>query len=221
MVRVLAIAAHPDDEVLGAGATLARLRSEGAELHVAIVTEGSTAQYPGRPDVVATKREQARRALDALGGGDLHFGNLPDMQLDTVPLLEVNAFIEGVVRKVKPTLVLTHHSNDLNRDHRIVHEGSVVACRPTSSHRIAQILAYDVLGVTNFGGTAVGFTPNMFFEGESFLEQKLLALEAYDIEVRAFPHPRSREALEAQGRVYGSLCGVRWAEAFQVLRVLV
>ena len=216
--RVLVIAAHPDDEVLGAGATMARLASEGAKVHVAIVTEGCSAQYPGRPDLVAVKQTQARAALAILGGHDVHFGGLPDMRLDTVPLIEVNRFLEDIVQALAPDVVFTHHAHDLNRDHRVVHEASLVACRSDARRPVRAIYAYDVLGVTNFGGIAPTFTPNTFFEAEAYAGRKARALEAYDIEVRPFPHPRSREGLDAQGRVYGVLSGTRWAEAFQVLR---
>jgi LmbE family N-acetylglucosaminyl deacetylase len=215
-VIVLAIAAHPDDEVLGPGAALASLRAAGAEIHVAIVTEGSSAQYPNRPELIIAKREQARNALNALGGGTLHFGDLPDMRLDTVPLVTVNAFLERVVASTRPEIVFTHHHDDLNRDHRIVHEASVVACRPSADVR--ELLAYEVLGVTNFGGTRASFQPNVFYRVDS-VQAKVEALRAYDLELRAFPHPRSPEALEAHARVNGALCGARFAEAFHAIRV--
>lgn len=218
MTSVLVIAAHPDDEVLGAGATLARLRADGRELHVAIVTEGSSSQYPDRPELVEAKKDAARAAVEALGGGHVHFGDLPDMRLDTVPLITVNAFLERVVREVRPTTVFTHHRSDLNRDHRVVYEASLVACRPTPAHRIDDLYAYDVLGVAGFGGVRPDFSPQVFFPGEAFLPKKIAALHAYDIEMRPFPHPRSPEAIEAQGRVYGALSGTPWAEAFEVIR---
>lgn len=218
MTTLLVIAAHPDDEVLGAGATMAKLNREGADVHVAIVTEGCSAQYPGRPELIEEKKRAARKALDVLGGGTLHFGDLPDMKLDTVPLVTINAFLERVVREVKPTIVMTHHRADLNRDHRAVHEASLVACRPTPAHRVRELLAYDVLGVSGFGGVRPELTPQVFHDAGAFLERKVEALLAYDLEVRPFPHPRSREALEAQGRVYGALSGLPWAEAFEVIR---
>jgi LmbE family N-acetylglucosaminyl deacetylase len=220
MTTALVIAAHPDDEVLGAGATIASLRHAGVDVHVAIVTDGSSTQYPGRRDLLEAKRNQARLALEALGGGTLHFGDLPDMKLDTVPLVSVNAFLEPIVKRVAPQLVLTHHAQDLNRDHRIVHEATIVCCRPSPTSAIREILAYDVLGVTNFGGTTTSFRPNVFYACEEQLPHKLAALAAYDLEVRPFPHPRSQAALEAQGRVYGALCGRAWAEAFEVVRVV-
>lgn len=216
-MKVLAIAAHPDDEVLGPGATLAALRSRGAEIHVAIVTEGSTSQYPDRPELVEAKKVAARAALDALGGGTLHFGDLPDMKLDTIPLVRVNAFIEGVVKAVAPDVVFTHDANDLNRDHRIVHEASLVACRP-GPQRAMCVYTYDILGVTNFGGARSGFVARTFFDVGAFLPQKLAALRAYEVEVRPFPHPRSPEAIEAQGRACGVLCGRPWAEGFDLVR---
>jgi LmbE family N-acetylglucosaminyl deacetylase len=216
--RVLIIAAHPDDEVLGGGATFARLRAEGADLFVAIVTEGWSVQYPDQPKMQEKKQQAARAALDALGGGELFFGNLANLRLDTLPHTTVNNFIEQVVREVKPDIVFTHQASDLNHDHRIVHQASLVACRPWSSHRISLIYAYPILGVSAFGGTQLEFSPTVFFACEAFLPHKLAALEAYAMEKRPFPHPRSPEAIEAQGRLYGSLCGVNWAEGFVSVR---
>lgn len=220
MKRVLVIAAHPDDEVLGGGATLARLRSEGAELFVAIVTEGWSVQYPDQPEMLEKKQQASKAALDALGGGELFHGNLANLQLDTVPAVTVNTFLEQVVRDVKPDMVFTHHASDLNHDHRIVYQSSMVACRPWSGHLISAIYSYPILGVSDFGGTRSEFSPNVFFAVEKFLPNKLAALKAYEMEVRPFPHPRSLEAVEAQGRVYGSLCGLTWAEAFASIRQL-
>jgi LmbE family N-acetylglucosaminyl deacetylase len=218
MRRVLVIAAHPDDEVIGGGATLARLRSEGAELFVAIVTEGWSVQYPHQPEMLEKKQQAAHAALEALGGGKLFFGNLANLQLDTIPVVTVNTFLEQVVRDVKPDIVFTHHASDLNHDHRIVYQSSMVACRPWSDHLISAIYSYPILGVSDFGGTNSAFSPNRFFAVEKFLPHKLAALKAYDMELRPFPHPRSPEAVEAQGRVYGSLCGLTWAEAFATIR---
>ena len=218
MKRVLVIAAHPDDEVIGGGATLARLRSEGAELFVAIVTEGWSVQYPNQPEMLEKKQQAARSALDALGGGNLFFENLPNLRLDTVPAVTVNTFLEQVVRDVKPDIVFTHHASDLNHDHRVVYQSSLVACRPWSGHMISTIYSYPTLGVSDFGGTRSEFSPNVFFDVEKFLPNKLAALKAYDMEMRPFPHPRSTEAVEAQGRIYGSLSGLNWAEAFVIIR---
>jgi len=218
MTSALVIGAHPDDEVLGAGATIARLASEGVDVHVAIVTDGCSTQYPGQPELIAEKKVAAKRALEILGGKTIHFGDLPDMKLDTLPLVEVNAFLERVVATIRPEIVFTHNATDLNRDHRIVHEASLVACRAFAGSSIREMMAYDVLGVTNFAGVSSAFLPDVFYACEAFLARKIAALHAYSVEVRAFPHPRSPEAIEAQGRVYGVLSGTSWAEAFTTIR---
>lgn len=218
MVRVLVIAAHPDDEVLGCGATLARLKTEGAELFVAIVSEGWSVQYPGQPEMLEKKQQAAQNAINALGGGKVFFGNLPNLRLDTIPVITVNSFLEQIVQEVKPNIVFTHQAHDLNHDHRIVHQASLVACRPWSEHVISAIFSYPILGVSNFGNTRPEFSPNVFFECEKFYPSKIAALEAYSMEIRPFPHPRSPEAIEAQGRIYGSLCDSTWAEAFTLIR---
>jgi len=220
MLRVLTIAAHADDEVLGPGATLARYRAEGAELFVAIVTDSCSTQYPDRPELIPLKEAAARTALDALGGGQLVFGRLPDMRLDTLPLVEVNRFLERVVDEVRPDVVFTHHPGDLNADHRVVFEATVVAARPGRAHRVGALYAYEVLGASDFGGVRSAFAPDTFVDGQAFLGAKLAALRAYDVEMRPFPHPRSLEAVEALGRTRGSLAGLPWAEAFETLRVV-
>lgn len=216
--RVLIIAAHPDDEVLGGGATYARLRAEGAELFVAIVAEGWSVQYPDQPEMREKKQQAARAALEVLGGGEVFFGDLPNLRLDTLPLTTVNGFLEQVVREVRPDWVFTHQADDLNHDHRIVHQATLVACRPWNDWRISGIFAYPILGVSDFGGTRAGFAPDVFFECEAYLPRKLAALEAYSMEKRPFPHPRSPEAIAAQGQLFGAQCGVTWAEAFVSVR---
>ena len=138
-MKILVIAAHPDDEVYGMGGTIARLSAEGNEVHVLIVTDGCTAQYAGRPDlpeIVAQKHEESFRANEFLGVKKVHFGTFPDMKLDTVPHVELNRLIEDTVNAVQPEAVYTHFYGDVNLDHQMVYRSTLVAVlRPQNGRR--------------------------------------------------------------------------------------
>ena len=128
-MKVLVIAAHPDDEVYGMGGTMAKLSDAGHEVHVLIVTDGCTAQYrndPRLPEILAQKKEEARRANALLGVKAVHFGALPDMRLDTVSHVEVNQLIEETVDTVAPEVVYTHFYGDVNLDHQMVYRSTLV-----------------------------------------------------------------------------------------------
>ncbi|MFC5970118.1 PIG-L deacetylase family protein [Halomarina salina] len=213
---VLCIGAHPDDEVLGAGGTLAAHAAQGDEVHVLVVTEGSTAQYDD-PSMVEQKREEARACADRLGVGEVHFGDLPDMRLDDVPHVEVNAVVESVVERVEPTVVYTHARQEVNRDHRAVYDSTVVATRPGSG--VERVLAYETPSSTDWvGGGADQFEPTLFVDVTDHLDAKVAAFAEYESETRAFPHPRSEESLRARARTRGAAAGVAAAEAFCLVR---
>jgi N-acetylglucosamine malate deacetylase 1 len=210
---ILAIAAHPDDEVIGAGGTLAKHARDGDEVYVAILTEGSSVQFPGQPSYTEIKRAHARAAAEVLGVSDVFFGSFPDQRMDTVPVLEVNQFIEKLVRELRPSIVYTHHFADLNRDHRVIYEATMVATRPFSLPSLRQLLCYyaDPLGLVGMGGTHF----NVFSVIDETLETKLAAMRCYETEVRDYPNPRSIEGLEYIARRNGAAIGAKAAELFQ------
>ena len=210
---VLAIGAHPDDEVLGPGGTLARHADAGATVHVLVVTEGVSAQYDD-DSLVETKREEARRCADRLGVSEVPFGDLPDMRLDDVPHVEVNAVIESAIDEVEPDVVYTHARNEVNRDHVAVHESTLVATRPGSG--VDRVLAYETPSSTEWtGGSTPRFRPSVYVDIDPVLDRKVEAFAAYETETRAYPHPRSAEALRARARSRGTEAGFEAAEAFE------
>lgn len=212
---VLVVGAHPDDEVLGAGGTMAKHADAGEEVHVLIVTEGTTQQYDDE-DLVERKRRDARACADRLGASEVHFGDLPDMRLDDVPHVEVNAVVEEVCEAVAPDLVYTHSRREVNRDHVAVHDSTLVATRPGSG--VSTVLAYETPSSTEWAPRTDGFEPDLFVDIEGHLDAKVEAFEAYETEVREYPHPRSAEALRALAKTRGTACGSPTAEAFDVLR---
>lgn len=213
--RLLVVAAHPDDEVLGAGGLMRRVNSAGGSVSVLILSEGSTTQYPGRPDLVDQKQREARAALDELGGGSLTLAGLPDMRLSLLAAADVNAPIEAAVADFAPDWVLTHAQHDLNADHRVAHEASRVACRP-SAQGPHGLLGYEVPSSTEFGYQPHAAQLFVALEPED-VEAKVAALNAYASEVRPWPHGRSPEAIRAWAAYRGAACGAGAAEALSVI----
>ena len=214
--RVLVIVAHPDDEVLGCGGTIARHVASGDAVHMCFLTDGVGARGDDA-GAAARRNAAARRAVALLGGLEPVFNAFPDNQLDRVDLLTVVKAIESEVVKIRPTTIYTHHAGDLNIDHVICNRAVLTACRPLPGQSVRNIYAMEIASSTEWGFRAP-FVPTRYVDISKFLELKRRALEAYAEELRAFPHPRSYEAVEALGRWRGSAVGLAAAEAFMVLR---
>lgn len=218
------VAAHPDDEVLGCGGTIARLSGEGHEVYVALLGEGATSRYPRREDanqcVLEALRDSALRAAECLGVRRVFFYQLPDNLFDTVPLLDIVKTVEDVVASVRPDVIFTHHAGDLNVDHNIVHRAVVTATRPVAGQTVKEVFTFEVPSSTewSFHQFSRCFTPNFFVSIEGTLDAKLVALSYYAVEIRPFPHPRSPEAITALARRWGTAVGCEAAEAFELIR---
>ena len=226
MASILVVAAHPDDEILGCGGVLARHAAEGDTVHVLIVAEGATARDSerdprGREPELTALRAAASRAAAEIGAEEPRILGLPDNRLDSLPLLEIVKPIEAVVEAVAPEIVYTHHAGDLNVDHRIVHQATVTACRPLPGSPVRALYAFETVSSTEWQTAGESFRPQRWVDIEPFLRCKLRALDAYEAEMRPFPHARSREAVEALARVRGAAAGLRAAECFVVVREVV
>lgn len=210
------IAAHPDDEVLGCGATIAKHAIAGDRVHVLILGEGATSRTGASPGAVANLHDAALESGRVLGIESFRFAGFADNRLDTVAQLDVVKWIETELQRVEPHTVYTHHTGDLNLDHAIVGRCAQIACRPIASP-VRRLLAFETLSSTEWN-PADPFVPTWFSDVTSTLEIKLRALAAYVDELRAFPHPRSYEAVEHLARLRGSAAGVAAAEAFALIR---
>ncbi len=223
-MKVLVIVAHPDDEVLGCGATAARLVMEGQEVHFAILGEGLTARdfnwAAPETDQLAALHRQAHAAAAKVGVKHVVLNQLPDNRLDTVPLLDVVKIVEELVERLKPDIIYTHHAGDLNVDHGVIHRAVLTATRPMSGQVVREIYAFEVPSSTEwaFQRLEPAFRPNVFVDVTRTLEAKIAAMECYESEARKFPHPRSPEALRAIAMRWGSVVGCGAAEAFELVR---
>jgi LmbE family N-acetylglucosaminyl deacetylase len=226
-MRVLVVAAHPDDEVLGCGGTMARLASEGHEVYLSIVAEGMTSRSWSRESAdsaqVQVLHAQARKAAEVLGVKETILHGLPDNRLDTVPLLDVVKIIESLVQRISPERIYTHHPGDLNIDHQVVSRAVMTATRPMADCNVREIYQFEVPSSTEWAFQQCGenFRPNSFVDISKTLERKLEAMACYTSESRPFPHPRSPEALRAIAQRWGTVVGRDAAEAFQLVRAIV
>jgi len=221
---VLVIAAHPDDEVLGCGGTMARLASEGYDVRIAILAEGMSSRYAQREDANQQQphylHTHAQQAADKVGAKELILCKLPDNRLDTVPLLDVVKTVENLVARFRPEIIYTHHPGDLNVDHGVVHRAVLTSTRPVSGHCVRDVYAFEIPSSTEwaFHQLQPSFRPNVFVDIADSLETKIAALACYDTETRKFPHPRSAEALRAIATRWGSVVGLQAVEAFELIR---
>jgi LmbE family N-acetylglucosaminyl deacetylase len=221
MSRVLVIAAHPDDEVLGMGGTIAMhavVRRDA--MRIVCVTDGSSTQYPGDAEKRAQKEDEARAAAAELGVTDYVHLDLPDMRLDTLPHVEVNRVIEDQISDFEPTVVYTVHP-DVNRDHRVLFDSVAVATRPVPGQSVRRVLTYAPTSSTEWTPSARNwFVPNWFVDVTGTLERKLASFAHYETEAREYPHPRSARAIRAAAEFYGASCGCEAAEPFVLVRSL-
>lgn len=215
----LVVAAHPDDETLGAGGTIARLTNSGQSCTVIFLTDGVSSRNNSDTNASSRRRMAAEEAMQILGVDKVFFGSFPDNQLDSVPMLELAQYLESFdVSKFET--VMTHSPRDLNADHRLTSEAVTVASRPQFGAP-QRILNFEVLSSTNWqpGNAAASFSPNWFVDISSTLDLKIRALEAYKEEMRDWPHSRSIRALTALAEYRGSTCGFLAAEAFELSRL--
>lgn len=219
---VLILAAHPDDEVLGCGGTIAKLADGGARVHVAYLADGIFSRDKGRPGQLTARRAAARKASQILGVASVFFGDFPDNRMDTVALLDITKAVEALIAEHSPEMVLTHHAGDVNIDHRRLHDAVVTACRPQKRLSVNTLLCFEVPSSTEWQlpGSGPVFAPNWFVDISSTLDRKLLALDAYASELRDWPHPRSRQGVEHLVRWRGATVGVDAAESFVLGRQL-
>jgi len=222
---VLVVAAHHDDEVLGCGATIARLTSEGHPVTVAILGEGPICRDVDcsgaeREAIAVGMRARAEEAAQELGATFVQAGSFPDNAFDSVPLIEVVRAVEQVVREVGPQLILTHHAGDLNIDHAVTARAVQTAARPLPGSVVNLLLAFEVVSSSEWppNGGAGLFAPDLFVDVSEFLGAKLAALGRYEEELCAFPHPRSKENVWNLAGQRGAASGARAAEAFEVIR---
>ncbi len=220
MSKVLIIASHPDDELLGCGGSILRHISIGDDVKVIFMTNGEGSRARGNKNIKARNKNMLT-AKKILGYKTHKSFNFPDNKMDTVPLLKIVQSIEKIIFTYEPSIVYTHHSSDLNIDHTITNKAVMTACRPQPNFSVKQILAFEVLSSTEWQNSKNNFfLPNYFINIESFIDKKIQAANAYGKEMRNSPHSRSLENIKNLAAFRGNTVGFMYAEAFELLRFL-
>ena len=231
-MNILIVSAHPDDEIIGMGGTLKKI-SKDNDIQILFLADGITARKQGGFEnsvkyettekqkesmkiEIEKRKEHAKKALKVLGVKQTKFLDLPDNELDLVPFLKIVKEIEKEIKKTKCETIFTHHHNDLNIDHRFAYEASITAARPLQNSRINSIISFEAISSSDWRHP-YSFKPNMFIDISKELPLKIRALKEYRNEIRKFPHPRSKEAIEASAIRWGSLYGYKAAEAFEIV----
>ena len=235
-MRILVIAAHPDDEVLGMGGTIKKHAKKGDDIKIMIMATGINARrsinYKNSSRYFVDKkisqtmekqvmnlRKNAVQSSKILGAKRIQFMDFPDNEMDTVSLLEVTKTVEKHIEEFNAEIVYTHSNYDINIDHQVCYNATIIATRPRKNYSVKKVISFEVASSTEWYFPSK-FSPNIFVDISKEMTTKLKALKIYKQELRDFPHPRSLEAIEAISKRWGSLSGFKNAEAFCLVREL-
>jgi LmbE family N-acetylglucosaminyl deacetylase len=218
---ILAIVAHPDDEVIGCGGTLAKHKAANDNIHIIYMTDGVSARVDAEVNDASCRNDMANEVGAHLNAKQ-YFLNYPDNKMDEVPLIDIVQSIESLLTTIAPDIIYTHHVGDLNIDHQIVHRAVITANRPQPTNKVANIYSFEVNSSTEWAikSNANQFTPTSFINITEHLDDKKALLAMYSAEMRPYPHTRSIEAILALATVRGTSVGVNYAEAFMLIREL-
>ena len=233
-MKVLVIVAHPDDEVLGMGATIKKLTNDGHDVKVVILATGITSRrssdYTNSTDYEINEKiknitkkqlkelqKDAKNAASIMGVTKLEMMDFPDNEMDKITNLEITKKIEKIIEEFRPVIVFTHSEYDLNIDHKIIYNATITATRPTKKFIVKKVITFEVPSSTEWNFSKK-FVPNIFVDVTKELSVKIRAMKAYKNEIQRFPHPRSIEGLEVIAKRWGTVSGYKAAEAFCLIR---
>lgn len=225
--KILLVVAHPDDELLGVGATMNKfIHEQGCTVRVIILGEGITSRSDSRDtekwkEELAIHRQNIEDAGAAIGFESVRTYDLPDNRFDSVDLLDIIKVIEKEKQEFGPKYIFTHHGGDVNIDHQRTFEAVITACRPMEHEGVQGIVTFETPSGTEWRASTDPnhFIPNLYIEvSEANVNAKIKGMESYEFEKRAYPHPRSPEALKILAQQRGLTVGKKFAEAFCIVR---
>lgn len=227
MKKVLVVAAHPDDEILGIGGTVAKHVANGDDVYALILGEGQTSRGLSR-EMVSKKivDELHKNTLESskkVGYKNVFFADFPDNRFDQIDLLDMVKCVENMVREIEPEIIYTHFSGDLNIDHQYTARAVLTATRPMKNQCVKEIYAFETLSSTewnfDYSGQS-GFLPNVYVDISDFYVKKEQSIKCYVSELCEWPHPRSLEGMDVISKYRGMSVGMDRAEAFMLVRKL-
>ncbi|MEQ1733082.1 MAG: PIG-L family deacetylase [Bacteroidia bacterium] len=225
--KIMLVVAHPDDELLGLGATMNKLITEhGATIHVVILGEGITSRSNQRNEQewqkeLAIHKQNIEEAQKCIGYQSVSIYDFPDNRFDSVTLLDLIKVVEKEKESFSPQIIFTHHGGDVNIDHQRTFEAVITAIRPMENEQVTTLITFETPSGTEWRASSdpKHFIPNIFIEvAEKNIDAKIKGMESYEFEKRKYPHPRSPEALKIQAQRWGIVVGKQFAEAFVLIR---
>ena len=219
--KILIVAAHPDDEILGCGGTIFKFRKTH-NIEVMFMTDGVSSRMNIK-SLKTTKRvrkDECLKVFNYLKIKKPTFNSFPDNAMDSVPFINIVRVIEKKVLSYKPEIIITHFENCLNIDHQLTFKAVVTACRPLKKSSVKKILSFEIPSSTDWSLNKKKFNPNYFVDISNFIKHKINALKIYKSEIRKYPHSRSLKNVRALAQVRGTSCGRNYAEAFVVSRII-
>lgn len=220
--KILIVAAHPDDEVLGCFGTVARLIKEGYEAYTLILGEGKTSRdeqrvLENKKDEIKTLNNEIHSANMLIGIKKVFVESFPDNRFDSVDLLDIVKVISKVKNEVNPDIIFTHYENDLNIDHQITYKAVITATRPMVDESVKEIYSFEILSSTEWN-YPLTFSPDTFFDIADTIELKIQAMSKYSSELCEYPHPRSLEGITLNAKYQGMRVGKEYVEAMKSVR---
>lgn len=222
--KILLVVAHPDDEVLGCGATVSRLSKDNYDIYTLILGEGITSRDLSRNKLLREKeililKEDIEKANNILGVKKVFTYDYPDNRFDSVNLLDITKTVEKIKNEINPEIIFTHYEKDLNIDHQITYKAVITATRPLKDNNVKKIYSFEILSSTEWN-FPLSFYPDTFFDVSETIEIKKEAMLQYSTEIREYPHPRSIEGIELNAKYWGMRTGKDYVEAFKTIRCL-
>ena len=216
--NILIVVAHPDDEVLGMGASITKFVNQNCKVFIAFLSDGVTSRNNQR-ESAQERKLSAQNCAEFLKVEKVFWGNFPDNQFDSDVQLEINRFVERLVQITNPAYIFTHHINDLNIDHRKTAEACLVACRPKAKSEVKGLFSFEVVSSTNWNFFGLNFKPNLYLDVTQYINNKMEALKFYNIEMDEYPNARSYDAVYALSQYRGTTVGFQFAEAFEIILI--
>ena len=216
-MNILVVASHPDDEVIGAGGAILKHVSQGDCVYALVLGDGKSSRYSTVPkNIIETSKKEMELASKTLGIKKVISGSLKSNRFDSYDMLDIVKIIENAIKSYDINIIYTHWENDLNNDHRIAFKSTITAARPLPESKVTKILSFETLSSTEWNfSDSKSFFPNYFVDISDHVEKKMEALSCYKSELRAFPHPRSLEAIKNRSKNHGSTSGFFYAEGFK------
>ena len=222
--KILIVASHPDDEVLGCFGTVARLIKEGYDAYTLILGEGKTSRdeqriVKNKKDEIVVLNTEIQKANDAIDIKKVFIESFPDNRFDSVDLIDIVKVVSKVKEVVEPDIIFTHFENDLNIDHHITYQAVLTATRPMEDECVKEIYSFEILSSTEWN-YPLSFSPDTYFDISDTIDLKIKAMEEYTSELCEYPHPRSLEGIKLNAKYQGMRVGKQYVEAFKSVRVI-